>query len=259
MSRRLRIPLFLFAVLALAVSVSAQAKKRSPRKSAPKAAAARVKVAEGKYELRDKGVAPERSFVESWELFKTGLGYDLVEQWHVGAGGGAPPSVIDVAIEFARGLHTVKMRIGTLEDRSLTCELALSEFICRGQGNETRVPMTGVYDFFSPSPWALGSIIRRAGRKPDEVTSVQLVRMAGMTPSGPRLSTFQAEVQYIGDDQIEIEGRHSAASIFEVRAPGSIPSMMIWVDADGIVLALQDSTRQDQRMELTEYKKLARF
>jgi hypothetical protein len=259
--RRYRGLLLTVALFALTVPTSGQRKagKAAAPRPAPAPAETRVKVAEGKYELLDKGATPERSFVETWELFKTRLGYELVEQWHVGAGASSPANIIDVAMDLASGLHTVRIRIGTQEDRSLICTLALSEFHCRSQGTEARVPMSGVYDFFSPSPWNLGSIVRRARKDPREATSVQLVRMAGMSPRGPRLASFTGEVQYLGDDQIEVGGRRVAAAIYEVRAPGMAPTMMVWVDADGIVLALQDAARQDQRMELTEYRKLARF
>jgi hypothetical protein len=242
----------------IAITAVAAPKQRRPAHGKP-AVPATSKLAEGKYELKKLDGPVERTFEEVWTLTKTKLGYALQSEWKVGAGQGQPASVIDVSVEFATGLHPVKLQIGGAADRSLQCALALTEFTCRSMGLESKVPISGVYDFFSPSPWTLGSIVRRAKKVPGETTPVQLVRMAGMAEDGPRLHVFQGEVQYVGDDQIEIGGVKYNAGIFELRSPGAIPGMLLWLSPDGIVLALQDSAKAEQRMELTEYTKYGRF
>jgi hypothetical protein len=239
------------------------APKQKARRPVSKAKAApaptKIKVAEGKYELKQMDRPIERTFEEVWTLYKTDLGFTLHEEWNIGAGQGHPANVIDVSAEFVPGLHPVKLQIGGEAERSLHCALALTEFSCRSMGLEAKLPMNGVYDFFSPSPWTLGSIVRRAKKLPGMVTTVQLVRMAGMTPEGPKLHAFQGEVEYVGDDQIDIGGVKHNASIFELKSAGAIPSMLLWLAPDGIVLALQDSTKAEQRMELTAYKKYGKF
>jgi hypothetical protein len=244
--------------LALGAFAAPKQKARRAAKAKPPAPA-KIKVAEGKYELKKLDGPIERTFEEVWTLYKTDLGYTLTEEWNVGEGQGQPANVIDVSAEFVSGLHPVRLQIGGDAERSLNCALALGEFSCRSMGLEAKLPINGVYDFFSPSPWTLGSIVRRAKKVPGQVTEVQLVRMAGMTSNGPKLHAFQGEVQYVGDDQIEIGRVKYTASIFELKSSGAIPSMLLWLAPDGIVLALQDSTKAEQRMELTAYKKYGKF
>lgn len=244
------------SVIAAAQPGSGAAKKKSSAKSV---APVKTKVAAGKYELRRSDGPVERTFEEVWILYKTKVGYSVEEQWHVGAGKDVPANVLDVSLDLIPGLHPLNLRIGTDEQRSLRCSLALTECKCSSMGMEATLPMNGAYSFFSPSPWMIGSIVRRSRKVPGETTTVQLVRMAGMTAQGPRLASFQAEVQYVGDDQILISGQRLDASIFELKAPQSIPDMLIWVSRDGLVLALQDSAKQEQRLELTEYTRHGRF
>jgi hypothetical protein len=220
----------------------------------------KIKVAEGKYVLTNTAGKVERTFEEPWALYKTNLGYALESQWHVGGAEGEAGNVIDVRVNFAGGLHPTDVTIGGDPDRALHCRLALSEFSCRSMGLEGRQPMAGTYDFYSPSPWMLGSIVRRSKKLPGQTTRVQLVRMRGMQPgAGPVLDAFAAEVDYVGDDQIEIGERKYDSSIFELKAQDAIPGMLVWVSAEGIVLALQDSSKTEQRMELVEYRKLGKL
>jgi hypothetical protein len=248
----------MIAVLGCPFLTGAQTKGVSPR-PAPAATPRKVKVAEGKYELKRSNGPLDRTFEESWTLYRTNRGYSVEEQWHVGAGQGIPANILDVSLELIPGLHPLTIRIGTDEQRSLNCSLALTECKCKSMGMEATLPMTGVYNFFSPSPWMLGSIVRRSKKVPTQPTQVQLVRMAGMTPQGPKLTAFQAEVQYVGDDQVAIGSQRLNASIFELKARDAIPDMLVWISADGLVLALQDSAKQEQRMELTQFTRYGKL
>jgi len=260
---RSRRPIFIIPILMLSLlghSVAAQKSRRAPAKKAAPTAPVRAKIAEGRYVLRKSGKPDERSFEQAWTMYKTGHGYDLEEQWIVGsAQAGGEPTIIDVSAEFASGLHPIRTRIGSDAERALTCELTASKCTCQSMGHTATLEVKGVYDFFSPSPWMLSSIVRRAKKIPDQVTNVQLVRMAGMTEQGPRLTAFNAEVQWVGDDEIDVDGKRFAASIYELKAAGSIPSLMVWVNADGIVLAMQDTAKQEQRMELSQFSKVGKF
>ena len=93
----------------------------------------------------------------------------------------------------------------------------------------------------------------------DQITQVQLVRVGGMSEAGPKLFSFKAEVQYVGEDQIEVSGQRFSASIFELKSPHAIPPVMVWISSEGIVLSIQDSTKQEQRMDLVEFKKYGKF
>ena len=241
---------------------SAQTHKKSVHKSQPAKPAPpqKVKVAEGRYELKRTEGALDRSFSEPWTLYKTNLGYELEEQWLVGTGKEGETNIIDVKVSFVAGLNPIQVRIGGDDSpRQLLCSMALQEFKCASAGQEASMPVEGSYNFFSPSPWMLGAIVRHGKKTPDQSTSVHLVRMAGMAESGPKLGSFQADVQYVGDDELQVGDQKISANIYELKAPSAIPSMLVWVSSEGVVLAMQDSSRPEQRMDLVEFKRYAKF
>lgn len=250
-------------VLSLVVPALAQTKKRpAPRKSAAKALTAvplRTKVAEGKYVLRAQAGVFLQTWEEPWTLYKTRTGFEVEEEWRAAREGAPNSVVIDVLLVMAPGMYPTQARIGSaLTDNQLDCSMTMAEFRCTAAGKTSSMPMSGAYNFFLPSPWLLSSIGRRAPKKPDQPVTVKLVQMAGMNPEGPRLIALQAEVTYVGEDQVEVEGRPIPASIYEIRGTG-VPSITVWISPDGVVLMMQDVAKPDQRMELVEFKKLSPF
>lgn len=151
------------------------------------------------------------------------------------------------------GFRPLQVQIGSAAD-ALRCKIALQEFTCEAKGLSRKLETTPPYEYFSPSPWILSSVVRRVKKDSSVKSTVNLVRIDGGDETGPRLSSFAAEVQYVGDDQIEVGGQKYTASIYELHAEGAIPGMLVWVSPEGIVLAMQDSTHPEQRMELAELK-----
>lgn len=236
-------------VIALAVGLAAQTKRRPTAKAKAPVAEVKTKVAEGKYLLSTEST---RVFEEPWTLSRTRLGYQLDEQW-LFYRNQADPTVIDVSVDLVAGFRPLQVKIGTAED-SVACKIALQEFTCDSKGQTKRLATTPPYDYFSPSPWILSNVVRRVKKDPSVKTKVNLVRIDGADETGPRLSSFVAEVQYVGDDQMAVGGQKYTASIYELHAEGVIPGMLVWVSPEGIVLAMQDSSHPDQRMELSELK-----
>lgn len=235
-------------------------KKPTSKKPAATAAPAKVKVAEGRYELIRTDGQPLRAFEEPWALYKTPLGYELEEQWHVGASEKAPEAIIDVHVSFAGGLNPIEVKIGGDDaQRQLLCKAALKEFTCSSGGLSATLTVEGSYNFFSPSPWMLGAIVRRAKKVAGEPTTLQLVRMGGMTESGPKLGNFKAEVSYVGDDEVSVGSVKYPTSIFELKAEGKIPTMLLWMTADGMVLQIQDASQPEQRMNMVELTRYGKF
>lgn len=254
----------MFLVLALVVPgvAQTQTKKRPAAKKSAKAAPAipvRTKVAEGKYVLRAQAGAVLQTWEEPWTLYKTKTGFEVEEEWRAAREGAANSVVIDVLLVMAPGMYPTQARIGSaLSSRQLDCYMAMSEFRCTAAGKTSSMPVSGAYNFFLPSPWLLSSIGRRAPKKPDQPVAVKLVQMAGMNPEGPRLIALQAEVTYVGEDQVEVEGKPLPASIYEIRGT-DVPSITVWISPEGVVLMMQDVAKPDQRMELVEFRKLSAF
>jgi hypothetical protein len=261
------IPIGTVVVLLAASLVSAQTTKSKSAKAPSKApaAASRTKVAEGRYEVVGGKAGAPSFYREPWTLFKTPVGYELEEQWTV-TSPNAAESTVDVAVSFAAGLYPLQVRIGGQNSpQQMFCEMALKEFKCTTQSKESKLAMHGAYNVFLPSPWMLGSIARRARKIPNQSAAVQLVMMGGMEAQGPKLVSFPADVQYVGDDEVSIGGEKIAASIFELKSPNTgipgvtIPGTLIWTSSEGVVLALQDSNKPEQRIELVEYKRYGKF
>jgi hypothetical protein len=160
--------------------------------------------------------------------------------------------VIDVTVDMVTGFRPLKVQIGGAD--SVLCKIALQEFTCEAKGRTRKLDIKPPYDYFSPSPWILSNVVRRVKKDPSVSSSVNLVRIDGADENGPTLSSFVAQVQYVGDDQIEVGGQKYMASIYELHSAGVIPGMLVWVSPEGIVLAMQDSTHPEQRMELAELK-----
>ena len=236
-------------VFALGVGLAAQTKRRPTAKAKAPVAEVKTKVAEGKYLL---SAGSTRVFEEPWTLSRTRLGYQLDEQW-LFYSNQAEPTVIDVSVDMVTGFRPLQIKIGTAAD-SVACKIALQEFSCDSKGQTKRLATTPPYDYFSPSPWILSNVVRRVKKDPSVKTTVNLVRIDGADETGPRLSSFAAEVQYVGDDQMAVGGQKYTASIYELHSEGVIPGMLVWVSPEGIVLAMQDSTHPEQRMELSELK-----
>jgi hypothetical protein len=254
--------------VSLCLATHAQtARKRPPRKSRPPAAKttatpavpARIKIAEGRYELRAQAGAILQKWEEPWTLYKTKTGFEVEELWKASKQGNPNPVLIDVLLTMAPGLYPTQVRIGSdLSPAQLHCWMTMAEFRCATEGREAAIPMSGAYNFFLPSPWLLSSIARRASKRPDQPTKVKLVQMAGMNQNGPVLSVVEAEVAYVGDDVVEISGSKLPANIYEIRGK-DVPAIIVWLSAEGVVLMMQDAAKSDQRMELVEFKRLATF
>lgn len=248
----------------LTLSAAGQTRRKSaPRKAAPQASApaatVRTKVAAGRYLLSSSSQGILQTWEEPWTLYRTKTGFEVDEWWKASRQGSANSVNIEVRLVLATGLHPIEAHIGSAAtDNQLNCFMAMSEFRCQVMGKESVLPMLGAYNFFLPSPWFLTSIVRRAPKKPDTIVTVKLVQMAGMTPNGPKLVEASAQVTYVGEDVVELQGAKIAASIYELRGTES-PAIVVWLSSEGVVLAMQDVSKSDQRMELVEFTKFVPF
>jgi hypothetical protein len=245
-------------ILCLAVAAFGQTAKHRPRaKAKVKAPAVQepVLIAEGRYQMNGGAAV---GFEEPWTLFKTRLGYELTEQWVLPPRGVGGPQVIDLKVQMVGELRPVQVHIGDAL-QGLTCKIALDVFRCESRGRTTELPMQGPYDFFSPSPWMLGNIVRRAQRVKGERSTIQLVRIEGTGADGVRISSLVASVGYVGDDQLEVAGAKQAVSIYELKSEGKIPDMLVWISPEGLVYAIQDSSHPEQRLDLVELKRHGRM
>ncbi|MCU1284403.1 MAG: hypothetical protein JWO13_753 [Acidobacteriales bacterium] len=256
------IALLLCVTLAVTSAAAQQKRKKATPSAQAKAAddtPIHEKIAEGKYELKKQNGQVAQIVGEPWTLYRTNVGYELKEQWIVSKDTQQEPTIIDVGVNFAPGLFPIQIRIGGVGSaKELNCSMQAKEFSCDSAGLHAAMAMERPYNLYLPSPWMLGSIARRAKKVPDKATKVQLVQMVGMTSAGPKLDSFEAEVQYVGEDEIDVSGERIPASIFEIKTK-TMPTIMVWLSLEGVVLAMQGSIKPEERMELTKFTKFAKF
>lgn len=258
--RRILIALAMAASVGMASAQSPAPKKKSSARAPAAAAAAEapVKVAVGRYELRGAGMAPGRKFEEPWELYRTKVGFEL-KQWFEVSQNGEPNPRLEITVGFAPGFFPTSVVLaGENNKNPISCRLTLKLFSCESPTGKSELAMEGPYSFFLPDPWMMGAVVRRARKAPDQPTNVQLVRMAGMTQSGPRLEKLDAVIHYIGEDLVEVAGKRETAHIYELKTE-RFPALTLWITGDGIVTAMEDSNNPDQRMMLIEYSKTGKF
>ena len=256
-------PLVLLIGILLPSALAETSKARKKRHPAPKKAVAqKLKAAEGQYAFFSRAGELLPDFEEPWTLTKTPVGYDLVEQWKAKnpEDHSRVVATVDFKVSFAPVMQPLNIRIGNKESPSgIYCSLSLAEFSCTGAEKTTKLNVESPYNFFLPSPWLMSAIVRRATKEVGTFTDVRMAYLAGMSTEGPKLETFKAQVLYKGQESIHTAGQIFLADKYEVQNPGQFPDMKIWVSAEGVTLAMEDSSTPDQRMMLMRYKKYLDF
>lgn len=226
--------------------------KPAPKSSAPEAGEAVI--ASGKFQLLEQGAQLQQKLEEPWRLKKVRGGFLLDEQWVVAAEANA--SRVPVQVNLSAGYIPTVVTIGD-GDAAIRCAIEMSAFSCTRAGQTTKLPMSSRYYFLLPSPWMVSAIARSAPKAPGKVITVQLVRIAGVSQEGPQLESLSGELQYVGEDEVEVQGKRHAASIYELRSK-AFPAITIWVDAEMVPVLMQDSGKPEQRIELVEFSRAAR-
>jgi len=231
-------------------------------KKKPTKPPARIKVAEGSYAFYTRTGEVLTTFEEPWALTKTPVGFELSEQWrsNQSADSQQGPMAVEFNVMFTTNMQPLTVHIGNKDSKTgITCSLSLTDFTCIGADKSSSVPVQSPYNFFLPSPWMMSAIARRSKKELGGFTDVRMVYLDGMTADGPKLESFSAQVIYKGQEQFTAAGRIFTADKFEIINPGSFPDMKIWVNPEGITLAMEDSSKADQRMVLTTYKQYVKF
>jgi len=221
--------------------------RRSP--VAP-AAAAPQQIASGRYVLVSDSKSAKQRLNDPWTLSREAGRLLLEEKWIVSSGDeeGTP---VDFHVEMTSGMHPTAASIGSGEGK-MSCSMALNLFSCTRRDSAGRLDVRSPYYFFLPSPWMVAAAVRDASKSPDKITTVRLVMLGKMNPGVPELRKIEAQVQYLGADEVEVSGRKVTTSIYEVR-PAGAPAVTIWLMANGIPAMMQDSEKPEQRIELLDY------
>ncbi len=227
------------------------------------------KVAEGAYELKAQTGknAATFGFSELWALWRLEDGTFKVEgKWRFERDmGERPPKDLGFLIRLSSEFHPSGLEItgvvpGTRLAGNFDCDLGPTEFLCairtpKGSA-EARLAVESPYDAFLPMPWFLASVALRARRESGQATPVKLIFMDDGDPIA--LSAFEGQVIYVGTEDLKIAGRTFRADKYELQAH-PFPGFFLWLSPQGVLLAMQDSKKPQQRLELVKFKQYAEF
>lgn len=243
----------------------------------------RIKLAEGEFSIyqRESGGAvgpfetPIFNFRESWILWRAGDGtYDVEGERRFESPKDEPhrnrfqvrltPELRVISVkEFAK----LRWR---RDSGPLTCEFSPQALHCSSNAKDPRqaikvdIPMQHAFGFLWPvSPFSLNGITRAAGRRPNDVTPVQLVEIVEQSPEEPVSPVvLDGHLRYLGEEDIRMAKRNWRADKFALDVPLH-PGYLIWASPEGILLSLavDEGAKNEppRRLDLVRYEKFADF
>lgn len=155
-------------------------------------------------------------------------------------------------------LHPLKATLSEAGRGDLIFEFNEKVFQIKGR-KQAKLEIESPYDLFLPTPWFLGSIVRRAKLEMGKTTKTKLILMDGESYD-PRIALMPHEgtVQYLGPEDLSIGKYQINTHKFELDTKALPWTLLVWITDEGIVVAYEDS-RSGQRMTLKNYQKHARF
>lgn len=227
------------------------------------------KAAEGEYVMetivQDGNRTEVFTYVELWTLWCTADGYEVESKTNLKYGEEVLGiEGLQLRVRLSPQLHSIVFDFsGTmpgLERRGeMTLEIWPEELRWRaisaidGKTENAKLAMEGPYDVFLPSPWSWSSIVRQKEMAPGERTTVQVVYMDDDNPID--LIPAKLDLEYLGPEMVSVAKQQFEARKFEL-GPGELSAgLVVWISADGILLAMEDAKKPEQRMELKRFEK----
>ena len=214
---------------------------------------ARLKVAEGTYVMDTESGGEKMKYHEEWVLWSTSQGTYLVES-KIRVACDHDNSEFRSEIFLDSTLRPVSLRIQReIPGLKTKDEFALTftdEGVRYSVGDkEYEEKIQGPYYMYLPFPWFLSAIAVGSTKERGRNTAIQLVWMDDHSDPPIELFPFFGKIRYEGAEQIQVGGQSWNAERFEI-APHPFSPITIWISSEGILLALQDARKPEQRIEL---------
>lgn len=251
--------------------------------SPPEEEAARAKIAEGEYSIRDHhnsgGVGPFQeevyNFHESWTLWRTEKGQYQVEGVRSFESPKDESHTNRFLAELTRDLTVIRVKEfarlrWVANSGPLSCEFLPMQLDCSSGGSDPkreiklRTPLEQPYGLLWPiSPFSFGGITREVERDPARATQVDLVWIEQPGMADPvRATILKGPLQYMGEENIEGAGRKWRAHKFSLKV-ASHPQYLIWTSPKGLLLALaiehEHKDWPEEGLKLTRFESTTEF
>jgi hypothetical protein len=208
----------------------------------------RVTMREGKFEVREGWALAQRSDgnykVESTTQFRFDKERMLLR------------SIIHLSPGFRPAQWQMSGWVPGMPKKSgaMTLEFGDKAVHWKAGTEEVTQEVDAPYSFIGPMmPWFLTCLAEHSPRDVGQATSMRFVWMDDSFDKPIDLLVEEGSVEFLGTEQVKVAGRLWNASKYLVK-PGALPSLVFWRSKEGVLLALQDAKKPEQRMELIRYK-----
>jgi hypothetical protein len=241
---------------------------------------ARVKVAEGEYQVSpegDLGIGPIETeifhFHESWTLWRTTAGEYQIEGQRIFESPRGTPHDNRFVAKLTHALRLLEVEeFAPLKFRRdsgpVRCQFLPERLRCdsgakdRAQALDVQVPMDLPYGLLWPlSPFSLAGLTQAASPKVDRPYPIQVVQLEEISNALPVLPIrSDGLIRYLGQSQVAftVSGRTWHPNVYELTA-SPVPKLQIWTSPEGLLLAAERTGWPKGRMELVRFKQFADF
>jgi hypothetical protein len=254
---------------------------------------AREKVAEGRYQKLQNGIL-SKDLEHLWILWRTGAGYELEDHYtddmqfaermfiamdaefpmapqlhqEIQSDAVADELVVgtssDLRIDSLR-LQGKQLNGKTTKDVSiLNCKSLARETKCKGLKGSPKLKTSDARELFFTLhfPLLFGPLVRQSHRDSEHSDNIKLARLSFDTHSRPLIAESEAEVKYLGEEDIQIVDHVFRAGKYQISVRSKVgPALAstIWASSNGLVLAVEGANDTKSRVVLVEYKKYSDF
>lgn len=255
----------------------------------------REKVAEGQYQELSNGILSKNT-QHTWALWRSPTGYELEDQFTtpdqvasrffqlMGADSGfhlspelrqelqssAMPDRL--VLELGASLQINSMRVegkqlhgnAAKTVKILECTSFPGEVKCRGMKGNPKLKTGHARElFYSFSfPMLFGSLVRESRKTLQHTDTISVAKISFDSHQRPQVSELEAEVEYVGQDDLKIVDKQFRVDKYSVRMSSkdqAASAYSIWASSDGLVMAMEAAKDPGTRVVLVDYQKHLNF
>ncbi len=233
----------------------------------------RKKVAEGEYGSRPK--TGQYEIRELWTLWRKPDGrYLLSGEVKFSEVGSGPERTLQYELNLSGELKPNDIRLSYREMKGVFILFQFGDTELRYQAGRrglvqpetTTLPVSAPYSLYpTTSWWQLGLLCREANAAQRQRATVQLVFVDDPPPEPIGLHPFEAHVEYLGEEEVEVDGGKFKAGKFLVQgeSPESgadpFPRVTAWVLPEGLLVKAKADDLSQIAVELVRFKKYGEF
>ncbi len=146
----------------------------------------------------------------------------------------------------------------------LQCANSAKETRCKGMKGNPKLKTEQAQEMFYSFefPMLFSSLVRASKRTPQRPEKIHMAKISFDTHQRPQISEVDTEVEYMGQDDLQIVDKSFHTGKYSVRMTPknqAATTYSVWASSEGLVLAVEAAKSPGIRMVLTDYQKHAEF